>query len=79
MFTFTPYYDPALPELEVVANIMSHFRHFCHYQKGCIHGSVSSLLPDLTYPHCYNMVTSGTLSFEVNTGFTVILSPDPRY
>ena len=79
MFTFTPYYDPSLPLWEVVANSMSYFWKCCHYQKVFISGAVHSLLPTLTYPWCYTRFTSGTLVFEVPTGFTLILSPEPRY
>ena len=34
IFVFTLYYDPSPPSWKVMANRMSSFLWYCHYQKG---------------------------------------------
>ena len=70
MFNFTPYYDPSPPSWEEMANSMSSFWQFRHYQKGCIFRAGRSLLPDLTYPQWYNMLPLVHLLKGSYHGFT---------
>ena len=64
MFNFTPYYDPLTPLWDLMANSMFYFWYFCHYQKGCIPGSVCILLPALTYVWWYIRLPLVHFEFE---------------